>query len=108
MENKGNTRTKKTKRSLKLYVSDNIQAGLFKPVENIIISASPVSCEFSIQSTDNFFEIFRGNSILGKPIFKVSTETHPSTIYKLILSNREILKSEIAKIGRKRTLKVSN
>ena len=108
MENKGNTRTKKTKRPLKLYISDNIQAGLFKPADNIQISASPLSCEFSIQSSNDIFEVFRGNSILGKPIFKLSNKTSPNTIYKLIYSSRDISKSEFIKTGRKKTLKVSN
>jgi signal transduction histidine kinase len=108
VENKSNTRIKKTKRPIKLYISDNIQAGIFKPAENILISASPLSCEFSIQSAGNSFEVFKGNSILGKPIFKVSKSTSTATIYQLIYSNRSIRKSEIAKTGRKKSLKVSN
>lgn len=108
MENKGNTRIKKTKRPLKLYVSDDIEAGLFEPADNIFISASPINCDFSIQSTNNSHEVYLGNSILGKPIFKTSKQTSPKTVYKLILSNREICKTEISKIGRKKSLKVSN
>ncbi|WP_127715309.1 sensor histidine kinase [Halobacteriovorax sp. HLS] len=108
MENKGNTRTKKIKRPLKLYISDSIQAGIFKPAENITLSQTPLNSDYSIHCTKGTFEVFQGNSILGKPLFKTSSSTFYKTIYQLIRSNEDLQKDEFKGFTKKKSLKVNH
>jgi signal transduction histidine kinase len=108
VENKGNTRTKKVKRPLKLYISNEIEAGRFVPAEDIVVSNSPLNSDFSISDKDNNYYIYKGSSLLEVPIFKISKKTSPLTIYNLIRSQRELSLKNYNSIKKKKNLKVSN
>ena len=84
MENKGHTRAKKTKRSLKLYLSESIGAGVFTSSPNIEFTKSQIHADYSIYSNDNLFDIHKGGSILGEPVLKISSQTSPKAIYQLL------------------------
>ncbi len=84
MENKGHTRAKKTKRSLKLYLSESIGGGVFAASPNIEFTKSQIHSDYSIYLNDNLYDIHRGGSIIGEPVLKISSKTSPKAIYQLL------------------------
>mgnify|MGYP000185708565 CR=1 FL=1 len=108
MENKGNTRIKKVKRPLKLYISNSIEAGRFRPAEDILVSATPINCDFSISDSKDNYVIFKGSSILESPILEISKSTSSEAILNLIRSLKTPKITDFNAVKRKKTLKVSN
>ncbi|CBW25028.1 putative two-component sensor kinase [Halobacteriovorax marinus SJ] len=84
MENKSDSRTKKVKRSLKLYLSESIGGGVFPPSPNIEFSKSQINADYSIYKNEGLYDIHTGGSILGEPVLTVGANTNPLAIYQLL------------------------
>lgn len=94
MENKGYSRAKKAKRSLKLYLSDNVGVGVFSPTPNVEFTKSQINADYSIYKNQDVFDIHTGGSILGEPVLKISIKTPALAIYQLLNSNHHYDKKQ--------------